>query len=185
VIDRLIARIARSLDNEKVPYMIIGGQAVLLYGRPRLTRDIDITLGVDTGRFEAAARVCADSGLEIRPAKPEAFAAETGVLPAQDVASRMRVNFIFSFTPYEQQALRRTRQVDLGGYAVRFASCEDVIVHKMVAGRAIDEEDVKSMLLKNKDSLDCQYIRKWLAEFGKISEYSEVLRRFEDLLKLI
>ncbi len=185
MIDELIARIARSLDNEKVPYMSIGGQAVLLYGRPRLTRDIDITLGVDTNRFETAARVCKDSGLEIRPAEPEAFAAETGVLPAQDVASRMRVDFIFSFTPYEQQALRRTRQVDLGGYVVRFASCEDVIVHKMVAGRAIDEEDVKSMLLKNKDSLDCQYIRKWLAEFGKIPEYSEMPGRFEDLLKLI
>ncbi len=34
-------------------------------------------------------------------------------------------------------------------------------------------------------SLDCQYIRKWLAEFGKIPEYSEVPGRFEDLLKLI
>ena len=185
MIDELIVRIARSLDKEKVPYMIIGGQAVLLYGRPRLTRDIDITLGVDADQFEAAARVCADSGLEIRPGEPEAFAAETGVLPAEDVASRMRVDFIFSFTPYEQQALSRTRQVDLGGYAVRFASCEDVIVHKMVAGRAIDEEDVKSMLVKNKDSRDCQYIRKWLVEFGKIPEYSEVLRGFEDLLKLI
>jgi len=26
--------------------MVIGGQAVLLYGEPRLTRDIDITLGI-------------------------------------------------------------------------------------------------------------------------------------------
>ncbi|MGC9445266.1 MAG: hypothetical protein ACP5E9_10130 [Candidatus Methanospirareceae archaeon] len=26
--------------------MVIGGQAVLLYGEPRLTRDIDITLGL-------------------------------------------------------------------------------------------------------------------------------------------
>lgn len=27
--------------------MIIGGQAVMVYGEPRLTKDIDITLGVD------------------------------------------------------------------------------------------------------------------------------------------
>jgi hypothetical protein len=26
--------------------MVIGGQAVLLYGEPRLTRDIDVTLGI-------------------------------------------------------------------------------------------------------------------------------------------
>ena len=31
--------------------MLIGGQAVLLYGEPRLTRDIDITLGVDVDKI--------------------------------------------------------------------------------------------------------------------------------------
>jgi hypothetical protein len=32
--------------------MIIGGQAVLLYGEPRLTRDIDITLGVSAEHLD-------------------------------------------------------------------------------------------------------------------------------------
>jgi hypothetical protein len=32
--------------------MVIGGQAVLLHGESRLTRDIDITLGVDASRLE-------------------------------------------------------------------------------------------------------------------------------------
>lgn len=39
---KLIRRIAEALDQAKIPYMIIGGQAVLLYGRPRLTRDEDV-----------------------------------------------------------------------------------------------------------------------------------------------
>jgi len=32
--------------------MIIGGQAVLLYGEPRLTREMDITPGVNTNRLD-------------------------------------------------------------------------------------------------------------------------------------
>lgn len=48
----LLIRLAESLDKWGLPYMIIGGQAVLLYGEPRLTRDIDITLGVDIDRFD-------------------------------------------------------------------------------------------------------------------------------------
>ncbi len=28
--------------------MVFGGQAVLMYGEPRFTQDIDITLGIDT-----------------------------------------------------------------------------------------------------------------------------------------
>ena len=51
MIEKLIKKTARILDHQKIPYMIIGGQAVLIYGRPRLTRDIDITLGIDTDRY--------------------------------------------------------------------------------------------------------------------------------------
>lgn len=44
--EKLLSLIARILERHSLPYMIIGGQAVLLYGEPRLTRDIDVTLGV-------------------------------------------------------------------------------------------------------------------------------------------
>lgn len=48
MIEELLVTVAQELDKEEIPYMIIGGQAVLVYGIPRLTRDIDITLGLDT-----------------------------------------------------------------------------------------------------------------------------------------
>jgi len=44
---RLLKHLARELDSAKIPYMVIGGQAVLVYGEPRLTKDIDITLGIN------------------------------------------------------------------------------------------------------------------------------------------
>jgi len=44
--DKILARLGATLNESNLPYMIIGGQAVLLYGEPRLTRDVDITLGV-------------------------------------------------------------------------------------------------------------------------------------------
>jgi hypothetical protein len=39
--EELLIRIAKALDNNYIPYMIVGGQAVLLYGEPRLTKDIE------------------------------------------------------------------------------------------------------------------------------------------------
>jgi len=69
VIQQLIGRIARALDAHKIPYMIIGGQAVLMHGRPRLTQDVDITLGVDTDRFKQV-YACAQ-GLKLRPLRPD------------------------------------------------------------------------------------------------------------------
>jgi predicted nucleotidyltransferase len=183
MIESLIKKIAQHLDRRKIPYMIIGGQAVLLYGRPRLTRDIDITLGVDTDKFTSVERVCKE--LKLRPLveNPQGFAQETKVLPAEEPESKIRVDFIFSFTPYEAQAIANAKQVLIDGYPVRFASCEDVIVHKMVAGRAIDEEDVKAILAKNRDTIDLTYIERWLLEFGKIAEHEDILARFNRLLR--
>ena len=182
MIERLMSKIAKCLDEEKIPFMIIGGQAVLLYGTPRLTRDIDITLGVDTDRFSSLERVCRKLKLKILPENSEDFAKDTMVLPVEEIESRIRVDFMFSFSVYEQQAIRRVKKVKMNGQPVKFASCEDIIIHKMLAGRAIDNEDVINILLKNKDSLDIEYIRKWLLEFSEIPEHKEILGKFNNLL---
>jgi hypothetical protein len=38
-----------------------------------------------------------------------------------------------------------------------------------------------SILAKNKDALDFEYIEKWLSEFGKIAEHEGILARFNRL----
>jgi predicted nucleotidyltransferase len=183
MIEELLKNIAQCLDDNKIPYMIIGGQAVLLYGIPRLTRDIDITLGVDTDKFSLIENICSKLNLRIIPETPGDFARETKVLPTEETKSSIRVDFIFSFTMYESQAINRTKNVPMSGYPLKFASCEDVIIHKMIAGRAIDSEDVKNMLIKNKDSIDIEYIRRWLLEFSELPEQEGILERFNNLLK--
>ena len=182
MITALIKRVAQHLDQDKVPYMIIGGQAVLLYGRPRLTRDIDITLGVDTDQFVAIDRLCKDANLRILVDNPEQFTARTRVLPAEDTTLRIRVDFIFSFTPYERQAIERANRVMMEDYPVSFASCEDVIVHKMLAARAIDLEDVRHILIKNREQIDYDYLRQWLSGFSALPEYEQIMANFERLL---
>lgn len=181
MIEKLIKRIAGALDKKEIPYMIIGGQAVLLYGTPRLTRDIDITLGVDADKFDVIASLCRKLKLDMLPANPREFARDTKVLPAQDKKLKIRLDFIFSFTPYERQALNRVKKVMLDGYAVKFASCEDVIIHKMFAGRAIDEEDVKNILVKNKNGVDFGYIKKWLLQFSQVPGQEKILQKFDGI----
>ena len=51
MIERLLKRLAETLEEAQIPYMIIGGQAVLFYGFPRLTQDVDVTLGVDIDAY--------------------------------------------------------------------------------------------------------------------------------------
>jgi hypothetical protein len=53
----------------------------------------------------------------------------------------------------------------------------------MVAGRAIDEEDIVIILAKNRDAIDFEYIEQWLSEFGKLPEHKGIFTRFNNLLK--
>ena len=64
----------------------------------------------------------------------------------------------------ERTAMGRTNAVKVGGAEVRFASVEDLLVHKHVAGRPRDLEDVRGVLARQ-PGVDLAYVRRWLAEF--------------------
>jgi len=163
MLEKLLERIARALDKAGLPYMIIGGQAVLLYGEPRLTKDIDITLEAGLERLPEVIAAALSAELKLL-VEPEPFTRQTMVLPCSDAESGIRVDFILSFSPFEQIAISRARLVRMGTTEVKFASIEDLTVHKLIAGRARDLEDVTTILLKNRD-VDLSYIRYWLHEF--------------------
>jgi len=165
--------------------MIIGGQAVLLYGEPRLTKDIDITLGMGIDGLERIEKVAGALALKPLVNDPGQFVKETMVYPVIEEKSGIRVDFIFSFSPYEKQAIERAKDFEMGKSKVRFAALEDVIIHKVFAGRARDMEDVETILLKNPDH-DEHYILKWLEEFDRaldenfVEEFRNLVQRIKD-----
>ncbi len=71
------------------------------------------------------------------------------------------------------------------GQEVAFASIEDMIIHKIFAGRPRDLEDVKSIINKN-TGIDNKYIRNWLKE-SEVSaeEKKDYLITFEEILSRI
>lgn len=57
------------------------------------------------------------------------------------------------------------KKVRIEDEQVRFASIEDILIHKIVAGRPRDMEDVKSLLIRNRD-FDEEYVSRWLRDFS-------------------
>ncbi len=178
--EKLLKKVALQLKKVSIPYMVIGGQAVLLYGEPRLTRDIDITMGIGVDGLGRVKKIIQIIGLKSLVEKEKEFVERNMVLPTINKKSGIRVDFIFSFSPYERQAIGRAKDVKLGRSHVRFASLEDVVIHKVIAGRARDLEDVKSILLKN-PNYDLVYIEKWLKQFDKSlgGKFLKVFRNIE------
>ena len=162
----LLAKIADALNNAAIPYMVIGGQAVLLHGEPRLTRDLDITLGLSPGDVAKIRALIADMGLRALEDSNQ-FVEETFVLPCHDPVSGMRVDFVFSTSDYERDAIVRATEVQVNGTIARFASVEDLLIHKIFAGRPRDLEDAKGIIKKN-PNLDISKVREQLTRFSEL-----------------
>ncbi len=170
---RLLIKIAQTLDKAGIGYMVIGGQAVLLHGEPRLTKDIDITLGVDATHLPSILTLVDKLKFEILTKNPSDFVKDTMVLPLIDQSSGVRIDFIFSSSEYEKAAIDRAKEVDIDGGMVKFASVEDLIIHKIIAGRSRDIEDFRSIRGKNPD-FDRQYIEGWLTRFDNAMDTSYI-----------
>ena len=181
---KILRTVARELKQASIPYMVIGGQAVLIYGEPRLTRDIDVTLGIGVSELGRIKKVLPAMGLKILVKNDREFVEHTMVLPTKDKGSEIRVDFIFSFSPYERQAIGRARDIKVGRTQVKFASLEDVVIHKVISGRPRDLEDIKSILVKN-PKYDSDYISGWLKEFDQSlsQKFLETFKKTEEEIR--
>jgi len=85
------------------------------------------------------------------------------VLPCLDNESGIRIDFVFSNSEYERQAIERARRIRIGKAQVCFATVEDLIIQKIIAGRPRDLEDARIVLAK-KEGADLEYVRCWLKQ---------------------
>lgn len=178
---RFLGALSRALDGGDLPFMVIGGQAVLVHGQPRLTQDIDVTLGVEPDHLDKVLEICEQLELDPLPEELESFVMETFVLPALQRETRIRVDFVFSTTAYERQAIQRAVRVEIDGTEVPFATAEDLILHKLFAGRPRDREDALGVVRRQAEKLDWAYLDRWAREFAAVPGREEIVQEIERL----
>jgi len=169
------------LQAEKVQGVVIGGVAASLWGRPRLTRDVDVLVLLEEGRWGEFLAAGAGHGFLPRRADALAFARETRVLLVRHGESGIDLDLVFGSLPFEKEAAIRAKWVDLGGVAIPLSSPEDLIIMKAVAHRPRDLEDIAAILAAQ-PGLNVRRVRRWLREFSGALEMPEILNDLEALL---
>lgn len=172
-LEKGLLEIVSFLEGAATPYMIIGGFANLVWGVPRTTQDVDITVQVAEEDLPDFVREIG-KGFSILPTAPEEFVKETRVLPVQ-TSNGIRIDLIFAGLPYEETALRRARQVEVQGVGVRICSPEDLIIHKILSERPRDREDVEGIFRQQGSNLDFVYLDRIVQELGKALSRSEMV----------
>lgn len=152
------------LDGLGIRWVLIGALAANRYrSSPRLTQDVDLLLADSGPGLDALESALRDSGWTVERASAEADLLR---LRHQELGI---ADLMIAGTDYQQEAIRRARRESFGEDAsASVLAPEDVIVHKLIAGRTQDLADIEA-ILGAKVALDEDYIERW-AEFWDVLE---------------
>lgn len=177
-----LAALARALAALKAPWYLFGAQAALLYGAARLTADVDITVMLGDRPTADLVRALEKAGFRLRVRDVGAFVAKTRVLPVLHPRSGMPIDIVLAGPGLEQAFFKRRRRRRIEGNNVPVASPEDIVVMKLLAGRAKDEDDVIAIIAAQR-ALGLAQIRETLGALERALDQKDLLPRFEVLLR--
>lgn len=167
------------LVKRKIPYAIIGGLAVQVWGQVRLTADADLSVAAPLTTGSAPLVRLITEHFPSRSADPVDFAAKTRMVLIT-ASNGVEVDISLALPGYEDQLFARAVDYEIEpGRTLRLCSAEDLIIHKCVAGRPQDISDVQSVVKRQGKKLDTAYIRRWLRDFSDVLANPDILERFE------
>ena len=162
----------------------MGGLAVLRWGEPRLTQDVDVTLLTGFGDEERYIDVLLAHYQGRRP-DAKAFALKYRVLLLRTSRS-IGIDIALAALPFEETCIQRATFFEfLPEVSLLTCSAEDLIVMKAFADRDIDWHDIKGIIIRQQDQLDWDYIHEQLSPLCDLKENPAILIRLDRLRRTI
>jgi hypothetical protein len=156
----LLLDVIAGLNAQGVSYVVVGGVAVVLHGRNRVTMDLDLVIRLEEPNISKTLQVLSSLGLKPRiPVDPEQFA--DPAIRKQWVEDRGMKVFSFTdpakptvsvalFASYPlnyERMLSASVEAPLGDTLARVCSIDDLIAMKRAAGRPHDLDDAAQLEL--------------------------------------
>jgi len=178
----LLSALAGALAPLRIPWYVFGAQAALIWGRPRLTADVDVTVRLEPEEPLRLVQALEGAGFRLRVKAEADFVRRTRVLPFVFVPSGLPLDVVLGGPGLEEVFLSRARPVQIGRLTIPVISPEDLIVSKILAGRPKDLEDVRGVLRERLASLDLQMVRSTLGVLEEALGQSDLRPVFEEEL---
>lgn len=160
-----LKKVAKILQKLKIPYLVTGGVAIVIWGRPRYTADIDIVVELKGEKVKKLISVLKNKGYIDEDMVSEALVHKSE-FNFIDNETSLKVDFwILDNSAFDRSRLKRARTRKIFGQNVMFSSPEDLILKKLLwfknSGSNRQLEDIYSVMVIIKNKLDFNYLRKW------------------------
>jgi hypothetical protein len=153
---------------------------VVVYGVPRLSADVDVTLALVEDAPERFARDMHAAGFPLRVSDPD-FVRRTRVMPFVHEATGMPLDVVLAGSGLEDEFLQRAVPTDIGGTRVPIIDLSDLIIAKVLAARPKDVDDARALWQLHRRNIDAQRIRHVLQLLEEALSQSDLVSAFETI----
>jgi hypothetical protein len=172
--------VARALQAAGVRYAFIGGVAVLGWGVPRATYDLDVAAAVPAQRGTEVLRELEEAGLVVDEVFKRGYRDRLAGMEKIQVhlpvgRSLVGVDVFFDSTPFVASVLERRVRTDLGLGPIYLCTAADVLLFKLIAYRHKDRADIENILTVQ-GVPERAYLEAWAAKLGMRERLEESLR---------
>lgn len=177
ILDALKA-IIELLKDLKINYALMGGIALQVWGRLRVTKDIDIVVEVEKDRLEVLIDLLRRSPFSIRNSlKPIGRSLLIfATYEDKETGFPVELDLFVAQTEFQRETLKRAYEIEVLDEKLKVITAEDLILYKLLADRPIDFVDAKVLLEENRKDIDKTYLKNWAKKL-------RIQRRLEKLLK--
>jgi hypothetical protein len=179
---RTLEEVWKALLPLQIPMAVMGGLALSVWKRPRATRDVDLLVGIGGRRPEELLSALTGAGFRAKHTPPVRPLGTLQIMQLEfepkDSFVSISVDLLLVDSEYHREALRRSVSIRLENVAddIAVLSCEDLLIHKLMAGRSIDRADAAAVLRANRDLLDFGYLTRWATALRLTEELREIWR---------
>jgi len=172
---RSLRHVWKTLDPLGLPMAVMGGLALATWKCVRATQDVDLLVGIGHRDLEGLLKLLRASAIRPKRDPPVTALGQLDIVqllyePPESFID-LQIDLLLARSGYHLESLARrvpTRLSD--GLQVAVLACEDMILHKLLAGRIIDRADAVSLLRANHNALELDYLAGWAAELGLLDE---------------
>ncbi|HYE31103.1 MAG TPA: hypothetical protein VEH27_06740 [Methylomirabilota bacterium] len=165
-------------------FCFIGGLAVQRWGEPRFTQDVDLTLLTGFGQEEPFIDALLGR-LHPRTLDAKAFALVNRVLLLK-TSDNVPVDVALGALPFEEACITRATPWSwIPGKILLTCSAEDLVVHKVFAGRPLDWLDVERVLTRQHGRINLPQVREDLRPLLELKGTHEALAQLETVIAAV
>jgi hypothetical protein len=169
----------RVLQSRDIPAAVAGGIALSAWRHVRATRDVDLLVNIDECDVDRIVSAFVEAGVRAQGSKrPKLLSDDVEILELvfepPDSFVDVKVDLLIARSEFQKTALARRVAMPELGDDLFVLSCEDLILQKLLAGRIIDRADAAALVRYNHESLDNQYLSRWIADLALGGVFREI-----------